>query len=99
MKILLLKGIIEDFVDVKEVISIAKNLGMKVDDIIDYHLITGKGRLKMINLCEPNLKNELIEKIQIFEREVSEILNVKEKNKLIHNKYSYSSTLVLKKNI
>ena len=62
-----------------------------------YHLFIDKHRLKLLNLCEPKVRAKLIDKIQNFEKEVSDIIKAKENNK-IHNKYIYSSTLVLKKN-
>lgn len=87
----------QDFVDVDKIIKIAEDLGMSLDHYIDYHLFIDKHRLKLLNLCEPKVRAKLIDKIQNFEKEVSDIIKAKENNK-IHNKYIYSSTLVLKKN-
>ena len=91
-----LKRYYQDFVDVDNIIKIAQNLGMEVDHNIDYHLFIQKPRLKLLNLCDSKVRTKIMDKIQKFEREVSDIIKAKD-NKMIHNKYIYSSTLVLKK--
>ena len=67
-----------------------------VDDQVDYHLFINKQRLKLLNYCDPDTKGKLLEKIQNFEKDVSNIIDVKNNN-LLKNKYTYSSTLILKK--
>tara|TARA_Y100000589_G_C27196289_1_gene646964 strand:+ start:4809 stop:5591 length:783 start_codon:yes stop_codon:yes gene_type:complete len=91
-----IKKYYQDFVDVEEIISIALSLGLSVDHYIDYHLFIQKQRLKLISLCDREVRGKLLQKIQDFEKEVSDIVNAKD-NKKIHNKFIYSSTLVLKK--
>ncbi len=91
-----IKKYYQDFVDVNKIIRIAEEIGMIFDDYIDYHLFINKNRLKLLNKCDPNTKSKILDKIQTFEKDISKLLNVKD-NQLLHNKYSYSSTLILKK--
>ena len=91
-----IKKYYQDFVDVSSIIKMAEVIGMTFDDYIDYHLFINKKRLQLLNKCDPNNKGKIIDKIQKFEKDISKLINVKD-NKLIHNKFSYSSTLILKK--
>ena len=91
-----IKKYYQDFVDVNKIVEMAEEIGMIFDDYIDYHLFTNKQRFKLLKKCDPNTRGKIIDKIQNFEKDISKLINVKD-NKLIMNKYSYSSTLILKK--
>ena len=88
-----IKRYYQDFVDVEKIIEFANEIGMNVDDYIDYHIFINKKRLKILNQCDEDIRGQLIDKIQIFEKEISNLMNIKNNN-LVHNKYIYSSTLV-----
>lgn len=90
-----IKKYYQDFVDINNIIKIAEEIGMKFDDYIDYHIFTSKKRLKLLNHSDVNIRAQLIDKIQTFEKDISKIINIKD-NKLLQNKFTYSSTLVLK---
>lgn len=91
-----IKRYYQDFVDVEQIIKISNEIGMEVDDQVDYHLFINKQRLKLLNYCDSYTKGKLLDKIQNFEKDVSNIMDVKNNN-LLKNKYTYSSTLILKK--
>ena len=90
-----LKKYYQDFVDINKIFDYLKDLNMYVDDHIDYHVLIEKSKLHIIDKLTSNQKIKVLQKIQIFENEISNIIKIKN-NPDLNNKISYSTTLIIK---